>query len=437
MFGTTKEITELLEKRDSFLQIQKNTHSFADLKTINEELLRISKDMTKAKEQQSVGYIEEVLKKIQQILPSYEEKIRYIERMNTENPHLTKFAVLLRGTLSDVGGVSAQTMTYKDISYIPNDFENKLVTKTSQVDRTAFSEEQLSNYKNRFIKLTDVHNAAILSKSINESNVLDYLADLNNDGKLSDNDTGIFFGKQLSSLLKETEALMMTEENDKLFYNNLSYIFELGGAKPDFSDAAGLVDFLQRNPLAKVQFEEALYRINITGTDIGFVLRFGSEGLKKWEKTSEEIRKNPLIGKLFAKVQDGVKNLGTEIFHLKEKGIITNQEYLRQIDMLQKTVNNPKFEEQILSQSLNLLSMITASYFSTEHGGVQASYSRAAVDMRVAQETKKFVDSMGLSTGIFDDNGKKSLIVGIVYEGTKQVSDTGALSFGIGVNFGF
>ena len=129
-----------------------------------------------------------------------------------------------------------------------------------------------------------------------------------------------------------------------------------------------------------------------------------------------KVLKNPLVGKLFTKIQDGTRNLGTEINRLKNEGIITNTEYAHMIDDLQKTVNSAKFEEQVMSQTLSLLSGFSAMYFSSKYGGVQANYSNQAINTQFPHAMKKFIDSIKLSTGIYNTDKGNMLMAGITYE---------------------
>ena len=165
-----------------------------------------------------------------------------------------------------------------------------------------------------------------------------------------------------------------------------------------------------------MQFNDAFYRLNISGADVGYVLRYGQSGLLKWERAKGEIYKDALVGKLFKKIENGTKNLEKEITEMKTKGVITDMEYTRIIDTLQRTLNSPKFEEQIMSQALTLLSTISASYVSTKNGGIQASYSRSAMDMQLSQISKQFIDSVELSTGIYNTDNGNMLMLGLTYK---------------------
>lgn len=436
VLATFPEIATLLEKQDILIQKKESASSEEESKIIDKKLLVMSQDITKMKEHLSITYMEDVTKKIKELLPTYAQKVAYIGKINPENEKLIKFTAFFQTTLAEGGVTSMETPSYKDTAYLPETSLGGLVSTTSQVNETVYSKEQKEYYKNRSVSLKDAWNIDILSKLIDTSNVLNYLADTNNDGKVSDKDRGILSGQQLSILLSETEARMTVEEKGEDFYNNLSYIFQYGWVKTTLRNRADLVAFLQANPLAKIQFSDAFYRLNISGADVGYVLRYGSEWLKKWEQTKGHIFGNSLVGKLFTKIQDGTKNLGTELIKLKNTGVISDQEYLHMINTLQKTVNSPAFEDQVMAQSMNLLSMISASYFSANHGGIQANYSNQALDMRVSQAQKKFIDSIKLSTGIYNANGGNMVMIGVEYAGTKQISETTAVSWGVGINLG-
>ena len=149
-----------------------------------------------------------------------------------------------------------------------------------------------------------------------------------------------------------------------------------------------------------------------------------------------KISADPLVGKLFSKIYDGTKNLGTEISRLKSEGIITDKEYDTMINELQKTLNHPKFSEQVMTQTLNLLSGFSAMYFSSKYGGMQVGYSKQSLNLS-HEAMKQFIDSVELSTGIYNTNDGNMLMLGLAYKGKKQISETSALDFSLGVNFGF
>lgn len=148
------------------------------------------------------------------------------------------------------------------------------------------------------------------------------------------------------------------------------------------------------------------------------------------------IYKDPLIGNFVKKIQEGLVNLPNEIARLRSEGLIADQEYTHMLDVLEKSKNDPNFEEQILSQALNLFSSFTASYFSARHGGIQASYSNTLMSLQSTQMAKDFVDSLELSTGVYKAETGNMLMLGLTYKGTKRTSDTGALTFSTGINFG-
>lgn len=277
VLNTFPEITTLLEKRDSLLEEKARASTEESSKTIDKKLLSVSKEITKMKEHLSVKYMQDVAKKIKELLPTYEQKVTYVEKINTENGNFANFVTFFQAILQDGTMISIQTPLYKDIAYLPETSLRGLVTKTSQVNKEAYTPEQKTSYANSFVSLKDVHNITLLSKSISESNVLDYLADLDNDGKVSDKDIGVFSGKQLSTLLHETETQMTIDGKGKVFYNNLSYIFGLVGMKTVLNSRTDLVALLQVNPLAKLRFNDAFNRLNISGADVGYVLRYGPE----------------------------------------------------------------------------------------------------------------------------------------------------------------
>ena len=196
--------------QDDFLEIQKNTIMERDLKIINRELLKISARITKTKEDLSVQYIDSIIKEIDKKLPTYEEKLRYIERFDEESPNLANFLFLFHGVLSK-SSENISEAPYVDIVYFPETAIQGIVSKTSEVDEKKYTEEQKQYYTTHFIGLKDVHNIEVLSKSVNESTVLKYLADINNDGKISNRDVGIFSGLQLFALFSETESQMIAE----------------------------------------------------------------------------------------------------------------------------------------------------------------------------------------------------------------------------------
>ena len=181
-----------------------------DLKIINRELLKISARITKTKEDLSVQYIDSIIKEIDKKLPTYEEKLRYIERFDEESPNLANFLFLFHGVLSK-SSENISEAPYVDIVYFPETAIQGIVSKTSEVDEKKYTEEQKQYYTTHFIGLKDVHNIEVLSKSVNESTVLKYLADINNDGKISNRDVGIFSGLQLFALFSETESQMIAE----------------------------------------------------------------------------------------------------------------------------------------------------------------------------------------------------------------------------------
>ena len=228
VLDTFPEMTELLKVRDHFLNIQKETSSERDLKIVNQELLKISKRITEMKESLSIKYIENVVKKIGEILPSYEEKIRYVGQINSENPNLTNFVALFHATMSNKTDNPVRESLYKNTEYLPFAALNTFLMDGYRFKESAYTQEQKNFYKNRFMKLNDVDKVVRLSKFIDESNVFSYLADINNDGKVSDNDIGVFYGKQLSVLLNETEIQMAAVGKETDFYKNLSYVFQFG-----------------------------------------------------------------------------------------------------------------------------------------------------------------------------------------------------------------
>lgn len=269
VFDTFPEVTGLINQRNSVLEIQKNVHSEGDLKIVNKELLALSGKITQARERAYTRYMEEMREKIATKLPTYAERIAYVQTLNPQNANLVHFTGFFHASLGS--DKVNETSSYQDVSYISEETRSSLANNLSEV-KTSYSEEEQERYRNGFLNLKDVHKIHTLTPLIQESNVLDYLADTNNSGEVSDKDTGVFYGKQLSALLHDTEAQMVAEGKGEEFYRNLSHVFHFGGKDVSFKNRSGLVAFLQMDPLAKSQFIDALHRLNISGTDIGYVL---------------------------------------------------------------------------------------------------------------------------------------------------------------------
>lgn len=389
-----------------------------------------------AKLRLSIQYFEKLKNDFEKSFASSGDRLLFLSHMEKDDK-LASFHDFVLNSLDQIQK-DVKYRAFADRSYVTLDSTSTNIYKVeADIPEGKVSQEESDAYASSFIATKDVLNIRTLAPYVTESNVFEFLSDLNNDGKLDDGDNGIFSGKQLSEMFTTMEASMLKNGKEKDFYTNLSYVFALAGYDAKISNKTELTKLLTTDPLAKVHFVKGLSRLAISGTDLSYVLRDGEKGVGNWAKQKEKIMANPYIGKIMKKLLDGTTNLDKELEKLRAQGLITDKAYDKALKDLEATVIAPGFEEKMLGQVLSLLSAFTASYMSEKGGLSGAHFSFSNQSLAPMNEVmKKFSDSFDTNLGIYNTKEGSMLMLGLSYRGEMKLNDTESMNFLVGTNVG-
>lgn len=435
-YELNSEIQSLLSNYDSLMAKRAQLVDESEIKKADKEILSVLKEIERKKMKIYVDFFENLKSKVNQVLQNDTQKILFLSYLNTQNEEVQNFYNFVLSTLTQ-STINNQASHSENGAYVSQELSKTLAKTDSDVNASLFSSQQLLRYSLEFTKLRDVHNMKVLATWLNESNMFEFLSDINNDGVVSKEDKWVLYGAQLLSLLNDTQKQLDVEANDAKLYTNIGYILQFWGFTGQVKNKADLLQVLQNNPEVKLQFLEWVNFLNLSGIDVAYALKYGSSGVKLWNDAKEKMFNHPLVGKLVMKMKDKMLNISTELTKIKAAGVITDKEYAQMMAKVESTVNKPWFDEVIFNQVVGMLSALSATYFSESGSlnGAKFSYSKNIFNAQNEKIIKKFVDKLELDLGVVNTASGNMLMLGLAYKVDNNISESEKLSYGFWARF--
>lgn len=436
-YELNSEIQSLLSSYDSLIAKRDQLIDESEIKKADKEILSILKEIERKKMKIYVDFFENLKSKVNQVLQNDTQKILFLSYLNTQNEEVQNFYNFVLSTLTQ-STINNQASHSENGAYVSQELSNTLAKTDSDVNASLFSSQELLRYSLEFTKLRDVHNMKVLATWLNESNMFEFLSDINNDGIVSKDDKWVLYGAQLLSLLNDTQKQLEVEAYDSKLYTHIGYILQFGGFTGEVKTKQDLLQVLQNNPEVKLQFLEWVNFLNLSGIDVAYGLKYGSQWVQLWNDAKQKMLHHPLVGKLVLKMKDKMLNISQELTKIKSAGIITDKEYEQMMMKVEATVNKPGFDEVIFNQVVGMLSALSATYFSETStlNGAKFSYSKNIFNAQNEKIIKKFVDKLELDLGVVNTASGNMLMLGLAYKVDNNISESEKLSYGFWARFG-
>ncbi|MDD3793721.1 MAG: hypothetical protein PHI37_02830 [Candidatus Gracilibacteria bacterium] len=358
-----------------------------------------------------LSYFSLLEKKINHALNDDNDKILFLSYL-PNIPELADFKIFVQANIAQAKNDGKQ---HQEVSYVPKENTKGLKQLDEAPDLSAFSQKEQDRLLSSFINPNEVHNARLLSKSLTQDNVFEFLCDVNSDGKLTQDDKGEIYGLQCLSVLKDIESQFIAQGREQDFYNNLSYVFSLGGVQVPFDSREGLLSMLKTNPENKFYLFHALKSIILNKGDLAYVLTYGKDGFREYNELKEELANEAIIGKIISKLEEGFSLAKRELAQMKLKGVITNKEYVDKLAIIERYKLDPSYKDKILESALSILSQVSSVYLS-ENGqlsGLKIAYSNKAFRPQFQEQLNDAINSLSLDLGVVNLASGNMLMIGI------------------------
>lgn len=436
-YDLNTEIQSLLSNYDSLMAKRAQLENESDIKKADKEILSVLKEIERKKMKIYVDFFENLKSKVNQVLQNDTQKMLFLTYLDTQNEDVQNFYNFVLSTLSQSSNTT-QAQHQENASYMSPELTSQLAQTESDVNASLFSSQEILKYSLEFTKLRDIQNMKVLASGLNESNMFEFLSDTNNDGIVSTQDKWVLYGAQLLSLLNDTQKQLEVESDDSKLYTNIGYILKFGGFTGEVKTKQDLLQALQTIPEVKLQFLEWVNFLNLSGIDVAYALKYGSQWVQLWNDAKQKMFNHPLVGKLVLKMKDKMLNISQELTKIKAAWVISDKEYAQMITKVEATVNKPGFDEVIFNQVVGMLSALSATYFS-ETGtlnGAKFSYSKNIFNAQNEKIIKKFVDKLELDLGVVNTASGNMLMLWLAYKVDNNISESEKLSYGFGARFG-
>lgn len=413
---------ELLSIRNNISDLEKRQLgvSQSELKEIKKSIESLKLQHQSLKDKKFIEYFDLMYKKINYSLSNDNEKLLFLSYLPDTKEFRNFKAFVKANIVQDLG---QNLDTYKEVSYVSPEIQSKLITSGQTQELSKFSQEDIEKYSASFISFADVQNIRALSFDLTTNNVIEFLSDMNNDGKLSNSDKSEIYWLQLFSVLNDIENQLSVLWEGNKFYENLSYIFALWGFETKISSREELVALLKVLPEVKLNFISWIKTILIQWWDLAYILKDWAVWFEKYSSMKEKLSQEKHIWKIIKKIEDSFLQGQAELTRLKSEWNITDKEYAEKLSIIEKYKLDPSYKDKLLENAISILSQISWTYLNqdSKFNGFKFSYKQRAFSPQNEKTVKKFIDNLSPEIGIASTSSWNMLVIGLAYKFEKEI----------------
>jgi len=421
VFDTDSLIMSLKSNISDLEEKKALTSDESEINKINKSISSLVDQITSRRNKLYISYLLFLEKKINYALREDNDKLLFISYL-PNIPELADFKMFVQSNISQSKNDGKQ---HQEISYVPEE-NTRLLKQLDEVpDLSVFSKEEQDKFLSGFINLNEVHNSRLLSKSLTQDNLFEFLCDVNSDWKLNQDDKWEIYWLQCLSVMKDIESQFIAQGREKDFYNNLSYVFSLWGVQVSLDSKQDLLSMLKTNPENKFYFFHALRSIILNKGDIAFVLNYWKDWFREYNELKEELANDASIWKIISKLEEGFSIAQRELIQMKSKWVITNKEYVDKLDLIERYKLDPNYIDKMLESALSILSQISSVYLpeNWKLSWLKIAYSNRAFRPQFQEQLNDIINSLSLDLGVSEN----MLILWVSYSREFELSNDSKL----------